>query len=141
MTDDAKLFHTNDVGLPLFQGDMIHMFTDSFSSPTYWIDEKEGKLQLIKMGYGSRQHSDVPSLRLLDDTTGVRWLVRSSLGKTVDPVVVDPVEHRDDPPSTSASVGWAFTLITSTVFRPVCPILACFRIQRFWWSTALILCP
>ena len=42
MTDDSDLFHTGDVGPPLYEGKMINMFTDDFSSPTYWIEEKEG---------------------------------------------------------------------------------------------------
>ena len=46
MTDDAKFFHTGSVGPPLFQGDMIHLFRDDFSLPTYWIDKKEGEEEL-----------------------------------------------------------------------------------------------
>ncbi len=46
MSDDAHFFHQAQIGLPLFKGEMIHMFTDSFAPPIFWLDEKEGRNEL-----------------------------------------------------------------------------------------------
>lgn len=46
MTDDAKFFHTGNIGPPLYQGYMIHMFIDNFAPPKYWLDEKEATDEL-----------------------------------------------------------------------------------------------
>lgn len=52
MSDDAHLFHQAQLGFPLFKGEMIHMFTDSFSPPRFWIDIKEGIDELKRKEYG-----------------------------------------------------------------------------------------
>ncbi len=50
MTSDSHLFHQKpfDGRLPLYEGKMIHQFTHQASKPRYWIDEKEGRVALIK---------------------------------------------------------------------------------------------
>jgi hypothetical protein len=99
MTDDAKFFHTGEVGPPLFQGDMIHMFTDSFSSPKYWIDEAEGvkelkRKELYRIKRASKQkdlktlpriHSDEYRLvwRVQTNATNVRTLISTILPPNV----------------------------------------------------------
>ena len=51
MTDDSHLFHTGNIGLPLYEGKMIDMFNDNFKLPRYWVDKKQGfeKLQKKEM--------------------------------------------------------------------------------------------
>jgi len=48
MTDDANLFHTGNVGPPLYEGKMMNMFTHDFSNPRYWLDEQEATDKLKK---------------------------------------------------------------------------------------------
>ena len=43
MTNNSKLFHTTNIGYPLYEGKMINMFTHEFSTPRYWIDVEEGR--------------------------------------------------------------------------------------------------
>ena len=99
MTDDAKFFHTGNVGPPLYQGDMIHMFTDSFSSPTYWIDEKEGtdelkrkELHRIKSFLKQKNIKIIPRIhseeyrlvwRVQTNATNVRTLITTILPPNV----------------------------------------------------------
>jgi Alw26I/Eco31I/Esp3I family type II restriction m6 adenine DNA methyltransferase len=47
MTNDSKLFHTTDVGNPLYEGKMIHMFTNEYAKPRYWIEVDQGT-ELLK---------------------------------------------------------------------------------------------
>ena len=42
MTNNSKLFHTNNVGYPLYVGKMINMFNHRYAQPQYWIDKEEG---------------------------------------------------------------------------------------------------
>ena len=46
MTDDANLFHTSKIGIPLYEGKMMHMFRDDFSTPTYWVNERNALNEL-----------------------------------------------------------------------------------------------
>ena len=50
MTNDSHLFRTEGgVGrLPLFEGKMIHQFTDRWAEGKYWVDEQEGRADLTK---------------------------------------------------------------------------------------------
>jgi hypothetical protein len=50
MTNDSSLFETGNAPtrLPLFEGKMIHQYTHTFAGPRYWIDEREGKDELIR---------------------------------------------------------------------------------------------
>ena len=41
MTNDAHLFHAIDIGPPLYEGKLIHMFSDTFAPPKLWLDKKE----------------------------------------------------------------------------------------------------
>lgn len=52
MSDDAELFNQTKKGFPLFKGEMIHMFTDSFAPPRFWIDKKLGVDELIRKESG-----------------------------------------------------------------------------------------
>ena len=39
MTNDKNLFHTANVGPPLYEGKMIHMFKHTLRPPQYWLDK------------------------------------------------------------------------------------------------------
>jgi hypothetical protein len=52
MTNDSDLFHTSPISnsLPLFEGKMIHQFTDQFCKPQFWVQEKAGRNSQIGKG-------------------------------------------------------------------------------------------
>jgi hypothetical protein len=51
MTSDHKLFKPYKPGrLPLYEGKMIHQFTNTLAQPRYWIDEEEAREALLKRG-------------------------------------------------------------------------------------------
>jgi len=47
MTNDNVLFNTDGVGLPLYEGKMIHQYNSHYSEPTYYIDEGIGRVRLL----------------------------------------------------------------------------------------------
>lgn len=49
MTNDSHLFRTKPGPgrLPLYEGKMIHQFTNTWSTPRYWVDEKEGRRAVL----------------------------------------------------------------------------------------------
>lgn len=42
MANDAHLFNQHGIGLPLYEGKMIHQFDAFFAEPRYWIEESKG---------------------------------------------------------------------------------------------------
>ncbi len=46
MTNDRDLFNTRGVGLPLYEGKMIHQFDAFFAPPQYWVEEHRGRERL-----------------------------------------------------------------------------------------------
>ena len=41
MTNDKKNFNDTNIGPPLYEGKMIHMFTHKLAQPTRWLDQKQ----------------------------------------------------------------------------------------------------
>ena len=83
MTSNSNLFHTANIGLPLYEGKMMNGFTHNFKTPRYWIDEKEGsdvliKKELNRMEKINKDHSSTPQI----DTWQYRlvWRAISSVG-------------------------------------------------------------
>jgi Alw26I/Eco31I/Esp3I family type II restriction m6 adenine DNA methyltransferase len=52
MTNDAGLFHSINVGPPLYEGKMIHMFSHTLAPPRLWLDKEqvEEKLKQKELG-------------------------------------------------------------------------------------------
>jgi len=52
MTNDSYLYKKEhkDVYLPLYEGKMIHQFSNKWGEPKYWLDEHEARKALIKKG-------------------------------------------------------------------------------------------
>ena len=46
MTNDRDMFNTRGVGLPLYEGKMIHQFNAYFAEPQYWVEEHKGRERL-----------------------------------------------------------------------------------------------
>ncbi|MCC6602534.1 MAG: N-6 DNA methylase [Anaerolineae bacterium] len=46
MANNSDLFNQDAVGLPLYEGKMIHQFNPHFAEPRFWIDEDLGKQKL-----------------------------------------------------------------------------------------------
>lgn len=66
MTSDSGLFETKSLPgrLPLYEGKMIHQFTDTFLRPKYWIDEKKGRKALLGKESDKKQNLDYQTFRL-----------------------------------------------------------------------------
>jgi len=50
MTNDRALFNRGGVGLPLYEGKMVHQFEAHFAAPRYWVEEKAGRARLLRKG-------------------------------------------------------------------------------------------
>ncbi|MCP4358527.1 MAG: hypothetical protein GY796_10970 [Chloroflexi bacterium] len=48
MTNARSLFNQNGIGLPLYEGKMIHQFDSYFAEPRFWIEEKKGRSNLLR---------------------------------------------------------------------------------------------
>ncbi|MEZ4608351.1 MAG: hypothetical protein R2865_16575 [Deinococcales bacterium] len=90
MTTDSHLFKTAPAPsrLPLFEGKMIHQFTHQFSEPRYWIDEQEGRKELIgKKTVDSKQLLDYQTFRIgfrdIARNTDERTLISSFIPRSV----------------------------------------------------------
>ncbi len=81
MTNDHYLFRTEPgLGrLPLYEGKMIHQFTNQWSAPRYWVDEKEGRAAVLGRKPDTGQKLDYQYYRLgyrgIGRTTDQRALI------------------------------------------------------------------
>ena len=94
MSDDAHLFHQAQIGYPLFKGEMIHMFTDSFGPPKFWIDVKEGTDELKRKERGrikkiTRQTIE-PQIHLEDYRLVWRKLTNPTNTRTLISTILHP---------------------------------------------------
>jgi hypothetical protein len=58
MTNDRNLFQEQPNDMILYEGKMIHQYTNNFSTPTYWVKKQEFEAKLIKTEV-SRLVSDI----------------------------------------------------------------------------------
>jgi hypothetical protein len=87
MTNDSGLFR-HDKGrnrIPLMEGKMIQHFTSAFSSPRYWIVEKEGREAILGERPDSGQLLDYQRYRL-----GFRDVASNTNERTMIATVVSP---------------------------------------------------
>ena len=95
MTNDAKLFHTANIGNLLYEGKMMHMFTDKFSKPRYWIDEKEGgdvlrSKEINRMKKISKDHNISPRIDSEEYRLVWRGIASSTNERTLISTVLPP---------------------------------------------------
>jgi len=66
MTNDSHLFQTEPGKgrLPLYEGKMIHQFQHDLAEPRYWVDEKEGRKNLLGRTEDGGQKLDYQMARL-----------------------------------------------------------------------------
>ncbi len=97
MTNDSQLFHTANVGYPLYEGKMMNMFTHTFSEPRYWIDKDQGidtlkKKELNRMKRVSKSHNTLPQIdsneyrlvwRTITNSTNERTLISTILSPNI----------------------------------------------------------
>ena len=97
MTNNSKLFHTNNVGYPLYEGKMINMFTHKYAKPRYWIDKEEGcnvletkEINRMKrLNKNSKQKPRIDSdeyrlvWRTITNSTNERTLISTILQKNI----------------------------------------------------------
>ena len=88
MTNDSHLFKQEPRidRLPLYEGKMIHQFSNQHSEPRYWIDEKNARKALLKKGETDiDQDLDYQryrlGLRAIARTTDTRTLIATVLQK------------------------------------------------------------
>ncbi len=56
MSGDSDLFYQEQIGLPLYEGKMIHQFDAFFAAPRFWIDESRGNERLMGKGEVANWH-------------------------------------------------------------------------------------
>ena len=80
MTNDSYLFKTQPGKgrLPLYEGKMIHQFVNNYAEPKYWIDEKEGRKNLVGREEDNGQKLDYQEYRL-----GFRAIARNTDERTI----------------------------------------------------------
>lgn len=92
MTNDSQLFHTANVGYPLYEGKMMNMFTHTFSEPRYWIDKDQGKdtlkkKELNRMKRVSKSHEILPQI----DSNEYRLVWRSITNSTNERTLISTI--------------------------------------------------
>ncbi len=51
ITNDRALFNQQQIGLPLYEGKMIHQFNAFFRDPRYWVEEQAGRRKMENARY------------------------------------------------------------------------------------------
>ena len=96
MSDDKHFFHTSNVGLKLFKGDMIWQFSDSFGPPVYWMEKKEIMNDLMRRERYRRQktiknkQNFVPRIHADDYRLAWRKLTNSTNKRTFISTILPP---------------------------------------------------
>jgi hypothetical protein len=87
MTNDSALFKTSPGKgrLPLYEGKMIHQFTNEFAEPRYWVNEREGRTSLLGRENDAGQNLDYQKYRL-----GFRDVAASTNERTMIASIVPP---------------------------------------------------
>ncbi|MEG4215947.1 hypothetical protein QUA27_11720 [Microcoleus sp. Pol14C6] len=89
MTNDSHLFkqEPGKGRLPLYEGKMIHQFTHLYAKPKYWINEDEGRQDLLGKKEDSEQALDYQKYRLvfreIARNTDIRTVIATLLSKNV----------------------------------------------------------
>ncbi len=85
MTNDSYLFKAEPGSgrLPLYEGKMIHQFTNQWGKPRYWVNEKEGRAAILGRRHDTGQILDYQRYRLgyraIGRTTDQRALIATIL--------------------------------------------------------------
>jgi len=99
MTNDRTLFNTAGVGLPLYEGKMIHQFTAYHAQPKYWVKEDKGRARLTNKTGTSYQQARL----------GVRTIARNTDERSLIAALVTPnafcgnsiyIQHNELPANT-----------------------------------------
>jgi len=96
MTNDSHLFKTEPAPdrLPLYQGKMIHQFTNTLAKPQYWINEQEGRAAIVGRRLDTGQKLDYQCYRL-----GFRDIARNTDQRTLISTIVPPAFHGNKVPT------------------------------------------
>jgi hypothetical protein len=78
MTNDRYLYNTRGLGLPLYEGKMIHQFEAFYSTPRFWVKEEVGDVAYKnKRGSGDDYLSYRLAVRTIARNTDIRTLICS----------------------------------------------------------------
>lgn len=93
MTNDSHLFkqESGKGRLPLYEGKMIEQFTHALSEPRYWIEESEGRAEILGKVKDNRQTLDYQTYR-----TGFRKIASSTNYRTIIATVIPPSFHAEN---------------------------------------------
>ena len=79
MSGDAYLFNQGRMGLPLYEGKMIHQFDAYFEPPQYWVEEAAGAERLArKQSAGWHEHYRI-AFRAVASSTNERTCISTVL--------------------------------------------------------------
>jgi len=79
MTNNRTLFNTAGVGLPLYEGKMIHQFTAYHGQPQYWVKEEKGAEKLARTPETNWYKSFRAAFREIARTTDERTTIATML--------------------------------------------------------------
>ncbi|NEQ41683.1 MAG: ATP-binding protein, partial [Okeania sp. SIO3I5] len=93
MTNDSQLFKTEPGKgrLALYEGKMIEQFTHLLSKPRYWIEETEGRKDILGKNQDSRQILDYQTYR-----AGFRKIARNTDSRTIIATIIPPSFHAEN---------------------------------------------
>ncbi len=85
MTNDRALFNQGRIGLPLYEGKMIHQFDAYFAKPRFWIDGAKGRQRILRREEDEGQTLDYQGARLV-----FRDIARSTDERSLIAAVIPP---------------------------------------------------
>ena len=96
MTNDSGLFKTSPASgrLPLYEGKMIHQFTNALARPKYWVDETEGRKAVLGRDADHGQQLDYQTYRV-----GFRDIASNTNERTLISTLIPPAFHGNKLPT------------------------------------------
>ena len=92
MTIHNKLFHTSDIGIPLYEGKMINLFRKDFVKPRYWIDQKIGNKFLKQKELNKiKKHNQIHNIKPLIDSDEYRLVWRTITNSTNERTLISTI--------------------------------------------------
>jgi hypothetical protein len=126
MTNDSGLFRQEKGRnrIPLMEGKMIQQFDSAFSSPRYWVAEKEGRKAILGGRHDSRQLLDYQGYRL-----AFRDVASNTNERTMIATVVSPGFLGNTLPAVSPRSDDAAALISDSQQVFLCAVLNSFALD------------
>lgn len=85
ITNDRELFNTRRLGLPLYEGKMIHQYDAFYDAPRFWLDELPASKRLA-----SKYRIDAAQLDYFKPRLAFRGIARSTDQRTLFAAILPP---------------------------------------------------